>query len=412
MMRAGQTPHGARPNREEARARLRTCRLDASQPPGRSLEPFSNARPRGMTVLPEQSGGQNSAYRSGCFLKVFNLPWSGWSQPGQTSEDLAKVAVLRSSSATLVSRITSLVLEFRNLRVPVTGGWLSTAALSAVFVDGLLASLALGRTPASSERLPLRRTIPRGDSSLVDAVRLAWRISLPLRWSKQCASNTHSVHRVVGRPPNFPQQLWPVGKTWWHRRETVKDIAMNARASGLSKPTARIPVYFVSRIDWQRWGATGRTIRWMFRKWVRKAILNPLQDVAMHVIQAELVWRKWTDGRCLEHWSRPEVDSAQTFARFEILFWTVRDLSVKQIVPARYVAYFALVKSPGVAKSHWESPFSWTSPPPKFSRDKLQLIAHHLIISGPQVREALVLQRNWYRYRLSASRTLAPNLPR
>src|SRR5207249_7176376 len=66
MWRAGQTPHGARPNREGPRVRLRTCRLGASQPPGRSLEPRSNARPRGMTVLPEQSGRQNSAYRSGC----------------------------------------------------------------------------------------------------------------------------------------------------------------------------------------------------------------------------------------------------------------------------------------------------------------------------------------------------------
>ena len=30
----------------------RTCRLGASQLPGRSLEPLSNARPRGMTVVP------------------------------------------------------------------------------------------------------------------------------------------------------------------------------------------------------------------------------------------------------------------------------------------------------------------------------------------------------------------------
>ena len=36
------------------------------EPPGRSLEPRSNARPRGMAVPLEQSGGQNSAYRSGC----------------------------------------------------------------------------------------------------------------------------------------------------------------------------------------------------------------------------------------------------------------------------------------------------------------------------------------------------------
>jgi hypothetical protein len=36
------------------------------KPSGRSLEPRSDAWPRGMTVPLEQSGGQNSAYRSGC----------------------------------------------------------------------------------------------------------------------------------------------------------------------------------------------------------------------------------------------------------------------------------------------------------------------------------------------------------
>src|SRR5580704_17658075 len=71
MQRAGQTPHGARPNREGLGFGVKasaggTCRLGASQPPGRSLEPRSNAWPRGMTVLREQSGRQNSAYRSGC----------------------------------------------------------------------------------------------------------------------------------------------------------------------------------------------------------------------------------------------------------------------------------------------------------------------------------------------------------
>src|SRR5207253_10322950 len=81
MWRAGQTPHGARPNREGPRVRLRTCRLGASQPPGRSLEPHSNARPRGMTVLLEQSGRQNSAYRSGCHnLSYFLPPNEGASQ--------------------------------------------------------------------------------------------------------------------------------------------------------------------------------------------------------------------------------------------------------------------------------------------------------------------------------------------
>src|SRR6202795_2998367 len=64
MRRAGQTPHGARPNREGVQFRLGACRLGAPQPPGRSLEPRSNAWPRGMTVPPQ--GGQNSAYRSGC----------------------------------------------------------------------------------------------------------------------------------------------------------------------------------------------------------------------------------------------------------------------------------------------------------------------------------------------------------
>jgi len=73
MQRAGQTPHGARPNREGPGVGVKTspgitCRLGASQPPGRSLEPRSNARPRGMTVLLEKSGRQNSAYRSGCHI--------------------------------------------------------------------------------------------------------------------------------------------------------------------------------------------------------------------------------------------------------------------------------------------------------------------------------------------------------
>src|SRR5207245_6000086 len=64
MQRAWQTPHGARPNRKGPGFAWETCRLGASQPPGRSLELRSNARPRGMTVPPQ--GGQNSAYRSGC----------------------------------------------------------------------------------------------------------------------------------------------------------------------------------------------------------------------------------------------------------------------------------------------------------------------------------------------------------
>ena len=77
MHSAGQTPHGARPNREGFPASLRACwdacRLGAPQPPGRSLEPRSNARPRGMTVPLEQSGGQNSAYRSGCHKLLLSI---------------------------------------------------------------------------------------------------------------------------------------------------------------------------------------------------------------------------------------------------------------------------------------------------------------------------------------------------
>jgi hypothetical protein len=53
----------------------RTCRLGASQPPGRSLEPRSNVRPRGMTVLREQSRRQNSAYRSGCLKFLLSITY-------------------------------------------------------------------------------------------------------------------------------------------------------------------------------------------------------------------------------------------------------------------------------------------------------------------------------------------------
>ena len=67
MQRAGQTPHGARPNREEVWD-FGSGHVPARcvKPSGRSLEPRSDARPRGMAVQREQSRGQNSAYRSGC----------------------------------------------------------------------------------------------------------------------------------------------------------------------------------------------------------------------------------------------------------------------------------------------------------------------------------------------------------
>src|SRR5215475_1285728 len=82
MGRAWQTPHGARPNREEPRPFWLECRNVGAparmggdvparcvKPPGRSLEPRSNAWPRGMTVPPQ--GGQNSAYRSGCHKLIY-----------------------------------------------------------------------------------------------------------------------------------------------------------------------------------------------------------------------------------------------------------------------------------------------------------------------------------------------------
>ena len=40
---------------------------------GRSLEPRSDVRPRGMTVLLASAGRQNSAYRSGCHNHLYLL---------------------------------------------------------------------------------------------------------------------------------------------------------------------------------------------------------------------------------------------------------------------------------------------------------------------------------------------------
>jgi len=65
MRDAWQTPHGARPNREgveDGASHFQRVSARNAKLPGRSLEPISNDRPRGMTV----SGGnavQNSAYR-------------------------------------------------------------------------------------------------------------------------------------------------------------------------------------------------------------------------------------------------------------------------------------------------------------------------------------------------------------
>src|ERR1700684_986277 len=57
MPRAGQTPHGARPNREEVHGFGREhVPARCVKPSGRSLEPRSNARPRGMAVQPRLAG--------------------------------------------------------------------------------------------------------------------------------------------------------------------------------------------------------------------------------------------------------------------------------------------------------------------------------------------------------------------
>jgi hypothetical protein len=53
MSEAWQTPHGARPNREgveDGASRFPCVPARRAKLPGRSLEPFSNDRPRGMTV--------------------------------------------------------------------------------------------------------------------------------------------------------------------------------------------------------------------------------------------------------------------------------------------------------------------------------------------------------------------------
>jgi len=95
MQRAGQTPHGARPNREEIAARPRYVPARCVKPPGRSLEPRSNARPRGMAVPQQRCCGQNSAYRSGCHKFLFSIT----SKANKASCD-AGVTRLRGAAAT------------------------------------------------------------------------------------------------------------------------------------------------------------------------------------------------------------------------------------------------------------------------------------------------------------------------
>src|SRR5436305_4343737 len=50
MHEARQTPHGARPNREGVAPQGACASARRAKPSGRSLEPCSNAWPRGMTV--------------------------------------------------------------------------------------------------------------------------------------------------------------------------------------------------------------------------------------------------------------------------------------------------------------------------------------------------------------------------
>jgi len=88
MSRAGQTPHGARPNRKEARGLGREhVPARCVKPSGRSLEPGSNARPRGMVVPQQQCCGQNSAYRSGCLNLLQSTSFSATYSPELPSCD-------------------------------------------------------------------------------------------------------------------------------------------------------------------------------------------------------------------------------------------------------------------------------------------------------------------------------------
>ena len=92
MRRAGQTPHGARPNREgfpgKLRFRRRACRLGAPQPPGRSLEPRSNAWPRGMTVLPETADRiRLTGPAATIYPSIFAMLW-GFATPGHHAHRL------------------------------------------------------------------------------------------------------------------------------------------------------------------------------------------------------------------------------------------------------------------------------------------------------------------------------------
>jgi hypothetical protein len=102
MLEAWQTPHGARPNREGIPDSniQNTSRLEGVKLSGRSLEPISNDRPRGMTVS-GSNAVQNSAYRSdiACGPQVVKAIWglsigmrslvlrlrSGFRQRAQTS---------------------------------------------------------------------------------------------------------------------------------------------------------------------------------------------------------------------------------------------------------------------------------------------------------------------------------------
>src|SRR5581483_1576182 len=82
MLRAGQTPHGARPNREGSAACGGASQHGAPELPGRSLmSACSNAPPRGMIVVfGLRFGQQNSAYRFSRFMgpSASEMKWEGF----------------------------------------------------------------------------------------------------------------------------------------------------------------------------------------------------------------------------------------------------------------------------------------------------------------------------------------------
>ncbi len=133
MQRAGQTPHGARPNREGFRRKLDACLLGAPQPPGRSLEPRSNAGPRGMTVPQHSCCGQNSAYRSGCH-KIFlsNIPKT----PHGTIPGVGDSACVPSSASAVPAAVSIKAVTQRHSALVRLTHWITTLCFLALLISG------------------------------------------------------------------------------------------------------------------------------------------------------------------------------------------------------------------------------------------------------------------------------------